>query len=57
MKKFNAYYGYKKLNKAPLSEMQKDKIVYERYVYKENPDGTKERIPTQKIKFIKCTVI
>ncbi len=57
MKRFNIYYGYQKINKSPISENEKEKITQEKYIYKDQGQGFKEKILTKNLKFIKCTVI
>lgn len=57
MKKFNIYYGYQKLNHSPLSEKEKDLIFENKFIWKDNGNGKKEKILTKDLKIMKCIVI
>jgi len=57
MKKYNIYYGYQKLNHSPLTEDEKNLVLENKFIYKSNKNGLKEKIYTKDIKIIKCTVL
>lgn len=57
MKKFNIYYGYQKLNHSPLSEKERDLIFENKFIWKDNGNGKKEKILTKDLKIRKCIVL
>lgn len=54
---YNVYYKNEKVNIKPLSEEQVLEISKNEYVYKQTKFNNIEKIPVNKVKIIKCTII
>lgn len=58
MKAYNIYYDSMKVNKTPLNGTELQKVYNYKYIYKTNTiNGKVEKIPTNKLRTVKCIII